>query len=384
MQVPVRLTLLLRPSVAPGALLAVGYSTFVLGATPFLLDLVAEAYDVGLAAASLIGVAQLGGFVVGSWGAGHWLTPRRRVFVATLVLAVTANLGSALLPPFAVLVGLRLASGLALGLIAWFVWSQVFGDQKGMGDIALMGPIAGLVASPAIAVVAARGGADGVFWFLAALASIPLVLNRGTGATGPAATRGPRSAPVPAAAVMLVALGLFTLGGSAVFQYAVVLGTGKPGLSIETVALVFSANALASMPATKWPWRRGIPGPWMAATALCAFGLATATVPVVFMASLALWGFAFWMAVPGVFTALAERSANPADRAGDAQAIMAAGRVGGPFLGGVLIDRFGTTTLGFAAAGLMLCAAVAVFVVRNQAPPRADSQLPTLTPSGSR
>ncbi|MGB5760654.1 MAG: hypothetical protein WBM50_27320, partial [Acidimicrobiales bacterium] len=88
MQVPIRLVALARPSVAPGVLLAVGFTTVVLGATPFLLDLVVDEYGISLVAASLIGVAQLSGFVTGSWASGRWLSPRRRVFIAALGLAV--------------------------------------------------------------------------------------------------------------------------------------------------------------------------------------------------------------------------------------------------------------------------------------------------------
>lgn len=115
MQVPIRVSGLLRPSVPFGVLLAVGFSTIVFGATPFLLDLVTEEYGVSLVAASMIGVFQLSGFVVGSWGAGRLLQPRRRVFVAALTVSLVANALSALLPPFWILVGLRFASGLSLG-----------------------------------------------------------------------------------------------------------------------------------------------------------------------------------------------------------------------------------------------------------------------------
>ena len=376
MQVPIRLTALLRPSVAPGVLLAVAFSTFVLSATPFLLALVEEEYRVGLTAASLIGVAQLGGFTLGSWGAGMRLRPRRRVFVAALVVALLANLASAALPPFPVLVGLRLASGLSLGMITWFAWVQVFGDDRRMADIAVMGPLSGIVASPLIAAFAVQGGAGAVFALLGGLAALPLLLNRGTGASHQVTPRTDRSRPVPAAAVMLVALGLFTLGGSSVFQYAVVVGTGRVGLSATEVALIFSLNALVGIPAAKWPWRRGVPGPWLGLTGVCAVCSMVVADPVVFGLALVVWGFGFWMAIPGVFSALAERSANPGDRAGDAQALMAGGRVAGPFVGGLVIDGFGEAWLGVIGGGTMLVAAGTVFAVRRLTPPRQPHEAP--------
>lgn len=370
MQVPIRVLVLLRPSVSPGILLAVAYSTFALASTPFLFDAVVDAYDVPLVLASLIGVGQLGGFVVGSWAGGRWLRPRRRVFVAALAVAVASNVAAASLPPYATLIALRVASGLSLGLIAWFAWVQVFGDRKGTNDVAVIGPVAGMVASPIIALFATGGGAAAVFALLGAVAAIPLVVNRSTGAADRVPERTERSRPVPAARWLLICLGLFTLGGSTVFQYAVVLGTGRAGLSTATVALVFSGNALASIPSARWPWARGIPSPWLALTGGCAIAACVATSPVVFSAAIVVWGFTFWMGIPGVFDVLAERSANPGDRAGDAQSIMAAGRVVGPFLGGALLDTAGAVTTGVIGGGLMVVAAAGVFAVRVVAPPR--------------
>lgn len=381
MQIPIRLAVLLRPSVAPGVLLGVGFTALVFSATPFLFDLVEEEYEIGLTAASLIGVAQLGGFLLGSWGSGRWLRPRRRVFIAALFVAIAVNLFSSLLPSFAVLVSLRLLSGLALGVITWFAWVQVFGDDKGMADIAVISPLAGAVSGPLIAVFAVGGGASAVFALLGTMAVVPALFNRGTGASDRVQPRTRSSTPVPAAVVLLAALGLFTLGGSAVFQYTVVVGTGEVGLSTGAVAGLFSLNAVASIPAAKWPWRRGIPGLWMALTGLCAFFVMSGGGQIVFGLALTVWGFGFWMAIPGAFKALAERSANPSDRAGDAQAVMAAGRVVGPFVGGAIIDGLGTSWLGLLGGGLMVLAAGAVFAVRTQVAPRQPGGLPVRTRS---
>ncbi|MEM7338770.1 MAG: hypothetical protein AAF467_08985 [Actinomycetota bacterium] len=379
MQIPVRLAVLLRPRVAPGVLLAVGFTHLVLTATPFLLDLVAEVYDVGLATAALITTTQLGGFAAGSWGAGRWLRPSRRVFLVALLLAVSVNAISAFLPPFAVLLGLRLVSGLSIGLITWFAWVQVFGDNKGMSNVAVIGPVVGIAASPVIAGFALAGGASAVFGFLAALAVVPLAVIGGTGAADAVPPRSQRSSPVPAAVVLLIALGLFTLGGSSIFQYAVVIGTGDVGLSTGTVAALFSLNAVVSIPASVWPWSRGIPSPWMVLTAVCALLVTVGGGPVAFAIGVGLWGFGFWMAVPAAFAALAARSAHPSDRAGDAQAIMSVGRVFGPLLGGLVIDALGVEWLGVLGAGTMLVAAGTVFAVRAAVAPRRR-QLPGTVP----
>jgi len=372
MQIPLRVALLLRPSVSPGILLAVGFSTFALASTPFVIDLVIDEYSVSLTEASLVGVTQLGGFVISSWAAGRYLSPHRRVFVFTLALAVAANLLSATLPPYLILMGLRFVSGVSLGMISWFAWVQVFGDDKGMGDIAAMGPLAGVVASPLIALFA-TGGSNKVFLLLGVVAIAPLVMNRGSGATHLVPAPSARSSPVPAAIIMLAALGLFMVGGSAVFQYAVVLGTGDLEMSRGTIALIMSANAIVSIPAAKWPWNRGLPGPWMAATAVCALLATTTSSQYVFAAAITLWGFGFWMGLPSAFKVLAERSINPGDRAGDAQAIMAAGRVVGPLIGGLLLDRSGPNALGIVGPGLMVGASLIVFSLRVLVPARRQA-----------
>ena len=380
MQLPLRIVVLLRPTVSPGILLAVGFSTVALIATPFLINPVSKHYGLGLAVTSLIGLAQLLGFVIGSWGSGRLLRPRRRVFVAALGLAVAANLASVLLPAFPLLVGLRFASGLSLGLISWFAWVQVFGEERGTADVAVMGPLAGVLVGPLLAVFA-RGGAATVFAFVAAAAVVPLLFNAGTGASERVPPRTTRSKPVPAAAVILMALGLYTMGGSAVFTYVVVIGTERAGLEVSTIALLFSANALAAIPATKWPWRRGWPAVYMAATALCAVTLTRTGSGAVFAATITIWGFLFWMAVPGAFAALADRSANPADRAGDAQAVMAMGRVIGPPLGGAVFDAAGPGALGLLGATAILLAAATIFATRTAVAPVA-SRRPRPEPAG--
>ena len=78
------------------------------------------------------------------------------------------------------------------------------------------------------------------------------------------------------------------------------------------------------------------------------------------------WGFGFWMAVPAAFSVLAEHSNYPAERAGDAQAYMAMGRVVGPMLGGLLYDA-GLLALGI-VGGLLMASAGAVFAVLARRP----------------
>ena len=366
MQSPVRLVYLLRPTVKVGILLAVGFSVVAFVSTPFLLPEIAEHYSMGLGAASMIGVFQLGGFVIASWGAGRCLQPREPVFVAALGAAAVANLASAALPTFALLVSLRLVNGLALGLLAWYGWVQAFGDDRRMGDVAVAGPVVGVVAAPVVSILLEAGGARLVFAALAAVSLIPLAFGYRSEVRELPRERA-RHRAVPAARVLLACLGLFTLGGSAVFIYAVVLGTGDPGLSVMLVAVGFSLNAFVAIPGARMRATRKIPSQWMAATAVCAIVVTTTDWAWLFLGALVVWGFFFWAAIPGVFEVLASRSRYPQERVGDAQAFMAAGRAGGPLLGGLLLDSAGATVLGMVGGTLMLVAAIGVFTTRTVA-----------------
>ena len=376
MQSPVRLVYLLRPAVKVGILLAVGFSMLAFVSTPFLLPEIADHYDISLSAASMIGVFQLGGFVIATWGAGRCLQPTEPVFVAALLAASAANLASAALPAFVLLVALRLVSGVALGLLAWYGWVQAFGDDRRMGDVAVAGPVVGVIAAPLVSLLLGAGGPRLVFAVLAGVSLVPLAFGYRSDVRELPRQRS-RHRAVPAARVLLVCLGLFTLGGSAVFIYAVVLGTGEPGLSVALVAAGFSLNAVVGIPGARLRAARRIPSPWMAATAVCAIIVATTAWSWLFLGALVVWGFFFWAAIPGVFEVLATRSRYPEERVGDAQALMAAGRAGGPLLGGLLIDSAEGTVLGLVGSGLMLIAAIGVFTTRYIAEP-----LENPTPAG--
>jgi DHA1 family inner membrane transport protein len=94
--------------------------------------------------------------------------------------------------------------------------------------------------------------------------------------------------------------------------------------------------------------------------------------PVFFFIGMTWWGFAFWMAIPGVLQMLSDRSLAPSERAGDAQGLMAVGRSFGPILGGAFVDMGALTTLGVvAAAGLGVSGAMVVGVQegREHLPP---------------
>lgn len=355
-QAPVRLVVALRSSLPAGVFTATAVSTVVFSATPFLVPSIAADRGLEVGLVGVISTAQLGGFVLATTFAPRRFRPRRRMMVTAIVLGVLANLLSAVVPWFSLLVGARFLSGVSLGLIAWIAWAEVFGDNERVGDVAIIGPIIGTVASPIVAVLADRAGPDWLFVVLAGLYLVPAIFTRGMRLQAAQRPRQRRHRPTRAAFAILVALGLLTFGGSAVFIYIAAIGTDLVGLSPFVVSLAFSANAIAGLPSARYRGSRPLAGMWLGVTGLSAFLVCTVHVPAVFWVVLVSWGFAFWMGVPGAFSLLAERSNYPDERAGDAQAVMASGRVIGPLVGGILFE-LGPAFLGIGAGAVMLIGA---------------------------
>ncbi len=362
LQAPVRLLFALKPKIPAGVLAATAVSTVVFAATPFLVKGVAVDQNVNVSTVAVISTAQLAGFMLTSWGAGRLLRPRRRVMVIALLLGLLANAASALTPWFSLLVGIRFVSGVSLGLISWIAWSEVFGNDEKVGDVAVIGPIVGTISAPLIATVIDVSGTDLLFLVLAGLHLLPLAFVRETHLEAAARPHRERHRPTRAATAILICLGLTTLGGSAVFVFAAVIGQDDVGLSALAVSFAFSANALAGAPSARYRGARPLPGVWMTLTGVCALLIATVHQPLVFWLALPTWGFAFWMGIPGVYSLLAERSHYPEERAGDAQAIMAAGRVIGPLLGGALY-AWSAPALGIVGGGVMALSGLGMIYV---------------------
>lgn len=361
-QTPVRVVQTLRPDVATGVWVATAVSTVVFSATPFLVRGVALDQDVSVSVVGLISTAQLTGFSLTTWAAGRFLRARRRMLVIAVLVGAAANLTSGWAPAFSILLGARVVSGISLGLIAWIAWAEVFGDNRKVGDIAVVGPVVGTISAPIIASVIDTSGPDALFYGLAAIQLIPLAFIRTTRLDAAARPKQSRNRPTRAAAAILVGLGTITAGGSAVFVFTGVIGQDLVGLSPFVVSLVFSANALASVPSARYRGERKLPGLWMCVTGGAAVAVGVSHHPAVFWIALPTWGFSFWMGIPGAFSLLAERSKYPQERAGDAQSVMAAGRVVGPLLGGALY-AVSPSALGWVGGGIMVAAGLLMLYV---------------------
>lgn len=358
---PFRLLTTLRSSVETGLVLATAVATATFVATPLILPSIADRFEIGTGRAGMFSAVQLGAFVVGSWTAGRLVKPSRRLFVLSLLILAAANVASTEVQSFSTFVGARGVAGLALGVLTWLAYSQVFGDSDRTGDITVIGPLTGVAAAPLIGVVLASANIEAVFWLLAGLALVPLV-SIPHFVTPPPKNAG-RSRAVPQAFVLIAALSIVMLGGSAVFVYVGAMGVEQYGMDPFMISLVFSANAAAGIPAARWRGKRPFAGAWMLLPALFAVVLGFMDQPVLFLVVITFWGFCFWMSIPGIYALLAERSRHPAERAGDAQAAMAAGRSAGPLLGGLLVGAGGFEMLGVVGGTVIAVAALSIVVV---------------------
>ena len=368
MHVPYRLQNAFRVQTEIGIVLAMAVATATFVATPLVLSPLADEFDVGTGTVALFSAAQLACFVAGSSLAGRITEPSRRLFVSALVVLSVVNVASAAAPALAVLIGLRSVAGLALGTLTWLAYSQVFGDADRTGDLTVVGPLAAVVASPVFGVVIDTVDVRAVFLVLAVLSLVPIARLPEI-QVPPVTERGDRNPAVRAALVVIAALSLATLGGSAVFVFIGALGQEQYGMSALTISLVFSANAAASIPSARYRGRRPFAGAFFFITAACALAIGFLDEPAWMWVILIMWGAAFWAATPGAYAILAARSRYPAERAGDAQAAMAAGRAVGPLLGGALVSAGSFETLSIVGAAMLAVAAATIVMVEVTVPP---------------
>ena len=367
MQAPFRLVNALRLHTEVGlvASMAVAMATF--SATPLVLGPLADEFGVSTATAALFSAAQLGAFVVGSWTAGRFVDPSRRIFVGVLVTLAAAHLAAAVVESFPVLVVTRGVSGLALGVLTWLAYSQVFGDDERTGDITTVGPLTAVVSAPLMGVLLVIGDVRTVFFVLAGLALLPLL--KVPTIVVPDRTPAGRNRAVRAALVVIAALTVATLGGSAVFVFMGAIAADQYGMGAFAISLAFSANALVSIPSARYRGPRRFAGGFFAVTGVCAVVSTQADQQLVLWAILCIWGAAFWMAVPGSYSLLAARSRFPTERAGDAQAAMAFGRALGPLVAGALVVGGDYATLGWVGGAALVAAGAVLLVVEVAVPP---------------
>lgn len=251
-------------------------------------------------------------------------------------------------------------AGLGLGTITWIAWADATRFSRGLGDVAAVAPVTATVASPVIGWIAGFGGYPMIFAALGvtAIAAMALPVD-----FGDLPRIGKRVSKSRSNRVLLGALMVLSIGGSSVFIFTAAAAQTLHGLSALAVSWALSLNAIAGVAATRRTARRRTAALWLGATALSALVIGLVGSSVVFFLALTLWGYAFWMAVPAILRLLAERSTNPSERMGDAQAAMAAGRVVGPLVGGAALAAGQFGTLSAVGAGIIVLAALVVGVV---------------------
>lgn len=359
MLLPARLSYALRPGAAPGLLAAAAAVAVMFTATPFLIPELSQHFGVSEGIAGGVSVAQVAAFAVANVVLPRLARPSGRLLAGAGAGLVVANLASAAAPSFSVLLAFRVVAGGCAGALTWMAWIDAMRHRQSMAAVAAVGPLTALVCAPLLSLVAELG--DRPVYLALAIAAAPVVLLGAEIQAGPEVGR--RVSRSRSNRVLLAALFLQVFAGSALFIYTAVAARDELGLSPVAASFGFSLNALGGLVGARLSTRHRRPGWWLASSGPAAFLAIGGGSAVVFYAGMWWWGFAFWMGIPGIMTMLAERSLEPGERAGDAQAVMAFGRAAGPLLGGgftdagafrslALIVGVGMTTSGLIVTGV--------------------------------
>ena len=369
MQIPARLENTLRTEATPGLLAAAGVEAVTFLATPLLIPGLADRYGVSPATAGLVSTAQVGSFLLATFGAGRYLRPSAGVVRSALLALALANLLSAIAPTLPLLLTLRVVAGLGMGFITWAAWASSLGRRGHLADVASAGPLAAMVATPLLGMVATGAGPTGIYLILAAAGigalrltlELPEPLAPATTADGPPPRRRSRRG--------LVGLAAFTIANSAVWVQMATIGTGRLGMAGTTIGLLMAANAGAGLIGARRDTSILRPTTWLALAGPAVALVILAPHPVVFGAALIAWGFLFQAGVPTILNLIASRSSHPAAALGEAQSAMAIGRTIGPLTGAAVL---GAPLAAAVAAPLLFLAGSRL----TAPPPRSESPAP--------
>ena len=298
---------------------------------------------------------------VATFAAPRLIAPSAALLRGAAGLLLVANLASAVSDEYALLLTVRMAGGAAAGVITWLVWADAMRHPTHMVGIAAAGPLAALIGAPLLAAVS-EGGDRAMYLALAATAVVPVLLRvpdweQTEPRRGVSRSRSNR--------VLLVALLVLTLGGAGLFVFEAVAARDLLGMSSVEASLAFSLNAAAGLVGARWSARHRRPGWFLVLAGAGAYVSVAGHHPFWFHAGMTLWGFAFWMGVPGVLKMIAARSLEPDERAGDAQAMMAFGRALGPFVGGGFVDAGAYESLAMISAGAIVLSGATVISVQE-------------------
>lgn len=356
---PSRLVYSLRPKAPLGGVAAAAVVALMFAATPFLIPEVADRYGISDGLAGAISVVQVGTFALASFIAPRRMAATGRLLRAAVIGLATINAASAIPSLFPILLVLRAMAGTAAGIVTWIVWSEAMRRPSQMGRIAAAAPVTALLATPVLSLISQSG--DRLLYVALAAGTLPAAFFSCPVDVPRAAER--RVSSSRSNRVLLTALFILTFTGAALFVYAAVAARDHLGMSPTVASFAFSLNAGGGLLGARLASRHRRPGWWLASTGPAAFIAIAGGTPVLFFVGMVWWGFAFWMGVPGVLQMLSARSLEPAERAGDAQAMMAVGRAGAPILGGAFVDAGAFTALAATSGlGLVMSGALVIAV----------------------
>lgn len=353
---PVRSLYAVGRKASAAVLLSMVASTLMFTATPFLLGPVSDEFGVGRGLAGGISVVQVGVFAFVNLAVPRIVAPSQTLYRVALGAMVVSGLLSAWTGSFWMLLVFRAFAGAGAGVLTWLAWADAMRHERSMAAVSAIGPITALVGAPLFAFVAELG--VGAVYVVLAVAAVPGLFISLTLPEGTKPTR--RRSRSRSNRVLLFALAITTFSGASLFVYESVAATEVLGMSATATSFAFSLNAAAGLAGARFSGRHVVPGRWMAAIAPGALLTIWGGSPLWFYVGMAWWGFAFWMSIPGVLQMLAERSLARDERAGDAQALMAFGRAGGPVMGGAFVDVGSfqglalAASLGIAASGAIV------------------------------
>lgn len=255
-----------------------------------------------------------------------------------------------------------------MGALTWMAWSDAMAGERSLAAISSVGPVTALVASPLIAAISTSG--DQAVYAALGVAALPLLVLR----PGPSQHSRPHREVSRSRSnrVLMIAMLLLTFFGAALFIYESVAARRVLGLSPVAASLGFSLNAAGGLLGARLSTRHRRPGLWLASAGPAAALTIAAGHPAFYFIGLTWWGFAFWMGVPGVMQMLAARSLRPAERAGDVQAAMAAGRALAPILGGAFANADAYSALAVVSGSGLTLAGLSIAGVqegRDRLPP---------------
>lgn len=295
---------------------------------------------------------------------------RRRLLLGLLVLALLANVLTAVAPSYAIVVVARLVLGvaiagtwsMALAVASHLVPAGSLGRAMSVVNLGVAG--ATVAAVPLGALISSYAGWRAVFWAVAAATAVAILLFTVLMPSVPAAASGGLRTLVDVVRSRVVLLGLIGLailvaGHFGSYTFIRTAAEGVPGLTPATIAVLLAVygvggllgNVLCGLVADRHLGVALMLVPLLIAVGIIGFALSTGSEVLVFVA-VALWGAGFGAVPTASQTWISKAEPKRVEAAGGL--VVATFQLAialGAALGGVLLDAAGVGTV-FLSAGI--------------------------------